>query len=111
DHLEALISFTSKAARALGGKTLLLMTSNMRLREAADRLRSELEPLGIEVFDSVSDSRAADAFRRAERAVLVGGEKYGEGLDVPGGFRAVIIEKIHEAMTRGPLAEARKARS
>lgn len=111
-HLEAITRFTEKAALALGGRTLLLLTANRRLRIAAELLRERLTPHGIEVFDSLSDRRAAEAFRMTERAVLVGGERYGEGLDIPGrALSLVVIEKINEAMTRGPLAEARKART
>lgn len=109
-HLESLIDFTASAATALGGRTLLLMTSNQRLRIAAEALRERLAPHGIEVFDSVSDRRAAEAFRSTERALLIGSERYGEGLDIPGpALSCVIIEKINEAMTRSPLAEARKS--
>ncbi len=111
-HLEAITRFTEKAALALGGRTLLLLTANRRLRLAAQLLRERLTPHGIEVFDSLSDRRAAEAFRMTERAVLVGGERYGEGLDIPGrALSLVVLEKINEAMTRGPLAEARKART
>jgi ATP-dependent DNA helicase DinG len=111
-HLDALIDFTAAVAGALGGRTLLLMTSNRRLTQAATRLRERLSPQGIEIFDSVSDRRAADSFRTTERAVLIGSERYGEGLDIPGPqLSCVIIEKINEAMTRSPLAEARKART
>ncbi|MBL7714205.1 MAG: hypothetical protein JNL01_01980 [Bdellovibrionales bacterium] len=111
-HLEALIDFTEQSAKVLEGRTLLLITSNKRLKQAAETLREKLEPRGIQVFDSLTDRRAAENFRAAERAVLVGGERYGEGLDIPGAqLSCVIIEKINEAMTRGPLAEARKART
>jgi len=111
-HLEALIEFTEQIATALRGRTLLLMTSNRRLRHAADILHAKLSPRGISVFDSVSDRRAADHFRASEHALLIGSERYGEGLDIPGRqLSCVIIEKINEAMTRSPLAEARKART
>ncbi len=111
-HLDALIGFTEQVATLLGGRTLLLMTSNQRLKNAAEKLRTKLEKHGISVFDSVTDKRAADNFKAAERAVLVGSERYGEGLDIPGKILScVVIEKINEAMTRGPLAEARKAKT
>ena len=111
-HLESLIDFTGQVASALGGRTLLLMTSNRRLRFAADALRERMLKNGITVLDSLSDRRAADVFRVTERALLIGSERYGEGLDIPGeALTCVIIEKINEAMTRSPLAEARKART
>ncbi len=111
-HLDALIDFTERTTNLLGGKTLLLLTSNRRLKYAADVLRNRLSPLGITVFDSLSDRRAADQFKVTERALLIGSERYGEGLDIPGqALSCVIIEKINEAMTRGPLAEARKAKT
>ena len=111
-HLEAIIGFTEQSAQILGGRTMLLMTANSRLRTAAEALRARLEKHGIQVFDSVSDRRAIDAFRGAERAVLIGSERYGEGIDLPGRQLAcVIVEKMNESMTRGPLAEARKART
>ncbi len=111
-HLETLISFTEQVAGVLGGKTLLLMTSNRRLRQAAEILRERLRKQGITVLDSLSERRAAEVFRTSERALLIGSERYGEGLDIPGdALSCVIIEKINEAMTRSPLAEARKART
>jgi|GEM_PF-1961968 len=111
-HLDAIISFTEQTARILGGRTMLLMTANNRLKHAAEVLRERLEKHGIQVFDSVSDRRAIDAFRGAERALLIGSERYGEGIALPGRQLAcVIIEKMNESMTRGPLAEARKSRT
>jgi ATP-dependent DNA helicase DinG len=111
-HLDAIISFTEQTARILGGRTMLLMTANSRLKRAAEVLRERLEKHGIQVFDSVSDRRAIDAFRGTERALLIGSERYGEGIDLPGRQLAcVIIEKMNESMTRGPLADARKSRS
>ncbi|HTL11217.1 MAG TPA: ATP-dependent DNA helicase, partial [Bdellovibrionota bacterium] len=111
-HLDALVELTARVARALGGRTLLLMTSNVRLREASSRLHAMLKDDGIQVFDSATEQRAAEAFVASDRAVLLGGERYGEGLDIPGPkLTCVILEKIHEGMTRGHLAEARKARA
>jgi len=111
DHLIALIQMTANIARTLGGRTLLLMTANSRLKAASAQLSEILEPEGISVFDSLSDSRAVDSFKNTERALLIGSERYGEGLDIPGRqLTCVILEKINEAMTRGPLSEARKAR-
>jgi ATP-dependent DNA helicase DinG len=111
-HLDTLVQFTEQVARSLEGRTLLLITSNRRLRIAAERLRERLTPHGITVIDSISDRRAADTFRATERALLIGSERYGEGLDIPGQQLAcVIVEKINEAMTRSPLAEARKKRT
>lgn len=112
DHLNELIQFTTEAAKRLGGKTLLLITSNARLRVAVEELRENLKDENIAVIDGASDTRAGEHFRQMERAILVGSEKYGEGLDIPGdALSLVIIEKINEAMTRGPLAEARKAQT
>lgn len=111
-HLDAIIGFTEQTARILGGGTMLLMTANHRLKHAAEILRERLEKYGIQVFDSVSDRRAIDAFRASDRALLIGSERYGEGIDIPGrSLACVIVEKMNEAMTRGPLAEARKART
>jgi ATP-dependent DNA helicase DinG len=111
-HLDSLVQFSEQVVRSLEGRTLLLITSNRRLRIAAERLRERLSPHGITVIDSISDRRAAETFRTTERALLIGSERYGEGLDIQGRQLAcVIIEKINEAMTRSPLAEARKKRT
>ena len=111
-HADALTGFTEQVATILGGRTLLLMASNARLKVAAEILRTRLQKHGITVFDSVSDKRAIDGFRATERALLIGSERYGEGLDIQGkALSCVIVEKINEAMTRGPLPEARKART
>jgi ATP-dependent DNA helicase DinG len=111
-HLEALIQFTEGVALTLGGRTMLLMTANHRLKHAAEELRRRLEKHGISVFDSLTDRRAIDSFRATDRALLIGSERYGEGVDIPGKqLSCVIIEKINEAMTRGPLQDARKNRT
>jgi Rad3-related DNA helicase len=39
-HLDSLVRFTEEAARRIGGRTLLLVTSNQRLRYAAEKLRN-----------------------------------------------------------------------
>jgi len=111
-HLDALIGFTEQMATLLKGKTMLLISSNRRLRIAAETLRERLTKRGIEVFDSVSDRRAIDIFKTSKNALLIGSEKYGEGIDIPGQrLSCVIIEKINEAMTRTPIAEARKLKT
>lgn len=110
-HLEQVISFTEQSARILGGRTLVLFSANSRLKAAAEKLRERLEPHGIEVFDSITDKRALDHFKQSARGVLVGGERYGEGVDIPGDqLSMVVIEKMNEMMTRGALADARKQR-
>lgn len=88
------------------------MTANSRLKHAAEKLRDILEPRGIQVFDSLSDKRAIENFKVTPRSLLIGSERYGEGIDLPGNqLVCVVIEKINEAMTRGPLAEERKKRT
>lgn len=112
EHLNELIDATEKVTLQLNGRTLLLMTANSRIKIAAKELRERLKKYNIHVFDSMSDSRAAENFRKTEAALLIGSEKYGEGLDIPGPtLSCVVIEKINEAMTRGPLAEARKSKT
>jgi ATP-dependent DNA helicase DinG len=111
EHFYKLLEIVADTAYALKGRTMLLMTSNQRLKKAAELLRAQLEPHGITVFDSLSENRAVENFKATEHALLIGSERLGEGVDIPGKqLSCVILEKINEAMTRGPLAEARKSR-
>ena len=114
-QIGALIGFplleSGDRGRVLPGRVIELAVEQ-RARVGQFALRERLRRAQIEVYDSVSDRRAAEGFVASERALLVGGERYGEGLDIPGPkLSCVIIEKINEAMTRSPLAEARKSRT
>jgi len=109
-HLDRLIEVSSEIAATLGGRTLLLMAARSRIDYAVPRLSERLSSRGIKVLNGTRDRLAQERFRENPKALLVGSEAYGEGLDLPGSqLVCLILEKINEAMVRGPLHDARRA--
>lgn len=108
-HLDRLIDLTAEVASITEGRTLLLMAARSRIDYAVPRLSERLSPKGIKVLNGTRDRLAQERFRENPKALLVGSEAYGEGLDLPGNQLVVLIlEKINEAMVRGPLHDARR---
>lgn len=102
-HLSELISFTENAVQIVGGRTLLILCSRERMNRAVEELRKRLEPSGIDVVYDVEQFRSNPA-----KCLLVGLEKFGEGLDIPGqDLACVIVEKVNESMTMKPLFQKR----
>ncbi len=87
-------------ARALGGRTLGLFTSLVRMRATADRLTQLLAGEGIEVLlpRRAGDDAGAlvERFQQARGgAVLLGARRFWQGIDVRGeDLQAVVIEKL-----------------
>jgi ATP-dependent DNA helicase DinG len=103
EHVAALIDFTESVVRTVGGRTLLLMCSADRKNKVVQELRSRLEPHGIAVVEKPEQLR-----EKPSQTLLVGLDKLGEGLDIPGqDLSCVIVEKINERMTMSPLAKKR----
>jgi ATP-dependent DNA helicase DinG len=103
EHQDELVAFTEAVVRRIGGRTLLLMCSRERRDYVIGELKSRLRDFGIEVVQSVTAFKENPA-----KSVLVGLEKLGEGVDIPGqDLTCVIVEKVNEAMTMKPLIKLR----
>ena len=119
-HPGAVAVFAARAARALGGRTLVLTTTLRTLRIIGQALRASLEPEGrIEVLiqGESTKRRLIERFRQGagsdgERGcVLVASASFWEGVDVPGeALQMVVIDKLPFPPPHDPLVEARAHR-
>ncbi|HXF70909.1 MAG TPA: helicase C-terminal domain-containing protein [Thermoflexus sp.] len=103
-----------EAARAIGGRTMVLFTAYAPLRRAARALAAPLAKAGIAVYeqgDGSSRRQLVERFRSAERAVLLGTRSLWEGVDIPGeALSCLIIAKLPFEVPDEPVFAARSAR-
>jgi len=103
-----------EAARAIGGRTLVLFTAYAPLRRAARALAAPLAKAGIAVYeqgDGGSRRQLVERFRSAERAVLLGTRSLWEGVDIPGeALSCLVITRLPFEVPEEPVFAARGAR-
>ena len=118
-HSAAVAELAQKVMLALGGRTLVLTTTQRALRAIADHLTRHLPPesqLSVLVQGQGTKRELMQSFRRAiepgeKGAVLVATASFWEGFDVPGdALQAVIIDKLPFPPPNDPLVEARSQR-
>ncbi len=114
---EAFIEWASSRigglATFLGGRLLGLFTSNRRLEAIDERVRTLLEPIGIEVLRQSRGSHRLLAARQEQDAgtVLLGTKSFWHGVDIPGpGVACVFIDKLPLDPQTRPIVEAREER-
>ncbi len=79
------------------GKTLVLFTSQLIMREMVPRLQSRLQSKGILVLSQADASRSAlidrlrDAPRKGEKMVLLGLRAFWEGIDIAGEALSILV--------------------
>ncbi|MDM7993950.1 MAG: ATP-dependent DNA helicase [Candidatus Fermentibacter sp.] len=86
----------SDLASILGGRTMLLFTSNRNLQLAASAARGSLPP-GVRMLVQGEASRRAilESFRSDPGAVIFGTSSFWEGIDLPGDMlQAVVIDRL-----------------
>ncbi|WP_434512619.1 helicase C-terminal domain-containing protein [Desulfitobacterium sp. AusDCA] len=110
-RMDEVIRFISEVGIRMKGRTLVLLTSHLSLRQMEEPLRNLLEPAGIEVLaQGKSKSRAAilAEFQENPKAVLLGANSFWEGIDIPGeGLSCVILVKLPFWPPNMPLIAAR----
>jgi REP element-mobilizing transposase RayT len=93
------------------GGAFVLFTSYQMLIEAANRLKSQLEALGLPLLvqgQQMPRTVLLERFRTLPNAVLFGTASFWQGIDVQGdALRNVIIVKLPFAVPDEPLVEAR----
>ena len=100
-----------KYLRQTNGGAFVLFTSYKMLIDAANRLKPELDELGLPIL--VQGQQAPrkillERFRATENAVLFGTSSFWQGIDVQGeALRNVIIVKLPFAVPDEPIVEAR----
>ncbi len=115
-HSEQVAVLATRLARALGGRTLVLTTTNRALKDIAAILSEDLDQAhDPEVMWQGQHTKRQlmswfqQGGRDPERgAVLVATASFWEGFDVPGdALQAVIIDKLPFAPPNDPMMEAR----
>lgn len=98
-------------AAELQGRVMVLFTSYAQLRETSRAVTPRLALGDITVFDqSFGGSRDAllAAFKKTERAVLMGTRSFWEGVDIPGdNLSGLIIARLPFAVPSDPVFSAR----
>lgn len=109
--IEEVTQFISEVGIRMKGRTLVLLTSHLILRQMEESLKNLLEPVGIEVLaQGKNKSRAAilAEFQENPKAVLLGANSFWEGIDIPGeGLSCVILVKLPFWPPSMPLIAAR----
>jgi ATP-dependent DNA helicase DinG len=92
---------------ASGGRAFLLFTSHRALREAAERLRHEVD-FPVLVQGEMPRGSLLAHFRELGNAVLLGTSSFWEGVDVRGeALSCVIIDRLPFASPGDPVLRAR----
>jgi DNA polymerase-3 subunit epsilon/ATP-dependent DNA helicase DinG len=99
-------------ATTLGGRTLVLFTSNKHLSDTAEAIESALSRQGITTLAQTSGGsrqQLLDQFRREDsRSVLLGTRSFWEGVDVPGpALEGLIIARLPFDVPSDPVFAAR----
>ena len=99
--------------RVLEGRTLVLFTSHVQLRDVADRLKILAAPdlpVLAQNFDGTRRQLLA-RFEEDPRAILLGTSSFWEGIDVPGeALSCVVIVRLPFRVPTDPVQVARSAR-
>jgi ATP-dependent DNA helicase DinG len=92
-------------------KTLVLFTSYEMLRRVHEDVSVELSERGFAVLGQGIDgarSEIMEAFRAAERAVLLGTSSFWEGIDLPGeALEMLVLVRLPFSVPDDPLVQAR----
>lgn len=102
--------------KALGGRTMVLLTSYSQLRQTANAVRGALNDAGIALYQQaggVSRQQLLENFRAAggsgRGAVLFGTRSFWEGVDIPGpALSCVVIVKLPFDVPSDPIFAARR---
>lgn len=113
NHTDEVAEVGTAAARELGGRTLILLTSKASCRSVYEKIKVLLGDQKITVLaQGVTGGRAKiiEQFREAEKAVLIGADSFWQGIDIMGArLQVVIIGKLPFSVPTDPVHAARQA--
>jgi ATP-dependent DNA helicase DinG len=118
-HSAAVAALAERAARQLGGRTMVLTTTLRALRAIGEQLQARFDggmELEVLVQGQWPKRRLIERFREGKSdgrpgCVLVASASFWEGVDVPGeALQMVIIDKLPFPPPGDPLVEARGQR-
>jgi DNA polymerase-3 subunit epsilon/ATP-dependent DNA helicase DinG len=111
DYQNAVSEAVLRLSSAIGGRTLVLFTSNRHLRATAEAIRESLEARGIGVYAQWVDGSPqmlAEKLREDRSSVVLGAATMWEGIDVQGpGLSALIVVRLPFDVPSDPLFQAR----
>ncbi|HSV85067.1 MAG TPA: helicase C-terminal domain-containing protein, partial [Levilinea sp.] len=83
-----------RVSKASGGRLLALFTSYAQLKRTSQAISPLLAEDGIQVYEQgegASSNTLLEAFRDADKAVLLGTRAFWEGVDIPGDALSVLV--------------------
>ncbi|MCX6113401.1 MAG: exonuclease domain-containing protein [Proteobacteria bacterium] len=95
-------------ANLLGGKTLILFSNIRRLYACYDILAEKLAPKGFKILRYDLGSDVINYFTTEPKAILLGSESFGEGLDIRGEALSCVILERMPVMMKVPMYMARE---
>jgi DNA polymerase III epsilon subunit family exonuclease len=105
--MSQLVGIVSNVVEMLGGRTLVLFSSIKRMNQCHEALVKQLAPKGFTVLKNNMGGDVVAYFMNQERAVLLGSETFGEGLDIKGDkVSCVILERL-PVIQPSPIHNAR----
>jgi DNA polymerase-3 subunit epsilon/ATP-dependent DNA helicase DinG len=111
DYQIAVSEAVLRLAAAIGGRSLVLFTSNRHLRATADAIRGPLMSRGIRVYAQWIDGSPqmlAERLREDDSSVVLGAASMWEGIDVQGpGLSALVVVRLPFDVPTDPLFQAR----
>jgi ATP-dependent DNA helicase DinG len=111
DFEEASLSRVREYVTYTQGRAFVLFTSNLAMQRAATQLRPWCKDQGFTLLcqgDALSPARLLEQFKTAEAAVLLGVDRFWQGVDVQGeALSYVIITKLPFTPPDRPVVEAR----
>ncbi|MBN1115441.1 MAG: ATP-dependent DNA helicase, partial [Oligoflexia bacterium] len=103
-----LSGFIKSIADMLGGKTLILFSSLKRMNACYSTLVESMEPEGYKILKQGHGGDIVDYFVSEPKAVLLGSESFGEGLDIRGEDLSCVILERMPVVIKDPVYIARE---
>ncbi len=98
-------------AKAMGGRTLVLFTSNAQMKRTAQAIAPALTEAGITTLTQGSGGsrhQLLESFKSSQRTVLLGTRSFWEGVDVMGSaLSALVLVRLPFAVPNDPIIAAR----
>jgi DNA polymerase-3 subunit epsilon/ATP-dependent DNA helicase DinG len=100
-----------RLAKATNGRMLVLFTSYAQLKRTSQSISGPLAEADIQVYEQgegASTNTLLEAFREADKAVLLGTRAFWEGVDIPGeALSVLVIAKLPFDVPSDPIIAAR----